>query len=242
MHPETSIRLQKFVAQAGIASRRHAEDLIRDGRLTVNGTPARLGDRVNPREDRVALDGRPLRLSVPDHQAYLLYKPRGLVCSRAGVEGKTVFGLFPEDGARLLTAGRLDKDSEGALLLSDNGDWIHQWTHPSFNHAKIYRVTVSGSLRGAVFRQLNDSMSIDGRATRPARVRFVRSGARPGRMILEFVLSEGRNRQIRKMCALTGLKVHRLVRTRIGSLTLGGLKPGQWRALTLAEIRELNRT
>ncbi len=240
MDANVPVRLQKLLAIAGVASRRHAEALIQSGRVAVNGVPAHLGQRADPARERVTLDGQPLDLPATPRHAYLLYKPRGLVCTRAAGEGKKVFDLFPDAGPTLLTAGRLDKDSEGALLLSNHGDWIHRWTHPSFKHAKVYQVTVSGPLRGETFKRLNDPIIIDEHVTRPAQVRFLRSANRPGRMILEIVLHEGRNRQIRRMCEQVELTVHRLIRTRIGPLTLAGLKPGQWRALRPAEILALN--
>ncbi len=236
------IRLQKILATAGIAARRHAETLIREGRVRVNGNLATLGDRADPRQDRITFDDQPVKITAPSGRAYLLHKPRGRVCTRAASEGRTIFEFFPDAGPTLLTAGRLDKNSEGALLLSDVGDWINRWTHPSFDHEKVYLVSVRGPLRGETFRQLNAPMLIDGYQTRPASVRFARAGDRPGRMILEFILREGRNRQIRKMCEQAGLTVQRLVRTRIGSLTLAGLKPGQWRELTSGEIAALNHS
>ncbi len=232
-------RLQKVLATAGIAARRHAETLIREGRVKVNGKIAQLGQRADPLHDRITVDDRPVPCPQAAQRAYLLHKPRGFVCTRSAAEGRTVFQLFPGAGPTLMTAGRLDKNSEGALLLSDNGEWIHRWTHPSCAHEKVYRVTVSGSLRGETFRKLNAPMTLDGYRTHPARVRFVRSGNRPGRMILEFVLREGRNRQIRKMCEQVDLTVRRLIRTSIGPLTLAGLKPGQWRALTADELKQL---
>lgn len=234
------VRLQKFMAAAGIGSRRRAEELIRDGRVTINGLPATLGQRVDPARDRVALDERRLLLTDAIYHAYLLNKPRGFVCSRSTAEGRTVFTLFPDAGPTLLTAGRLDKNSEGLLLLADNGEWAHRWTHPSLGHEKHYRVTVSGPLEDETFLKLNAPMLIDRYETRPARVRLLRPSDHPGRMVLEFVLREGRNRQIRKMCEQVGLTVHRLVRTRIGFLTLSKLKPGQWRPLTPDEIKLLN--
>ncbi len=233
------VRLQKLLAAAGIAARRHAETLIREGRVKVNGEVAHLGQRADAVHDRISVDDRMIQLPTAVHRAYLLYKPRGRVCTRAAGEGRTVFQLFPDAGPTLLTAGRLDKQSEGALLLSDNGEWINRWTHPSCAHAKVYRVTVSGPIRGETFRILNAPMTIDGYPTRPAQVRFIRPGAQPGRMVLEFVLREGRNRQIRKMCEQVDLTVRRLIRTRIGPLTLAGLKPGQWRALTADELKKL---
>ncbi len=237
---KTGVRLQKIIAAAGITSRRDAEEMIRAGRVRVNGKPAYIGMSIEPASDSLMIDGRILTPAPRPCRAYLLNKPRGRVCTRAGGEGRTVFELFPDCGAGLLTAGRLDKNSEGALLLSDNGDWINRWTHPSLAHEKTYRVTVSGPIRGETFKQLEASIIIDGYRTRPARVRFLRSGEKPGRMILEFVLQEGRNRQIRKLCEQANLTVRRLVRIQIGPLTLSGLKPGCWRPLSSAEIQALN--
>jgi len=234
------VRLQKFMADAGIDSRRRCEQYIRDGLVRVNGVRVtELGTRVVPGRDRVTVNRRAVRARKAGYRTILLNKPRGYVCTRSRGEGRTVFDLLPAAALRLVPAGRLDKNSEGLLLLSDDGALVNLLTHPRHGHAKTYHVTVSGPLDDRALRKLRSRLRIDGYAIRPVQVRALRRSEKPGRTVLQFVLREGRNRQIRKMCALAGLRVHRLVRRKIGDLELGGLRPGTWRELRPGEVAGL---
>jgi 23S rRNA pseudouridine2605 synthase len=233
------IRLQKFLAEQGIASRRKAESLILLGKVKVNGEVVReLGTRVRPGKDEVMYDGRVL--GAPERmRTIMLNKPRGYVCTAATHLKQTVFDLLENIEERVVPVGRLDKNSEGLLLLSNNGDLVHQLTHPRFEHEKEYRVTVSGGINKLILERLNGQMKIDGYQIRPAQVSVLKDGDKQGRRILTFILKEGRNRQIRKMCELHNLTVHRLVRTRVGALSLGTLKPGTWRDVKPDELKSL---
>lgn len=234
------IRLQKYLAERGVASRRQAAELVRCGRIRVNEHTIRVpGHPVDPRTDRVALDGTPLPAMPEPHCTVALNKPRGYICSRSSRQGRTVFDLIEDKGLRLVPVGRLDKDSEGLLLLSNDGRLIHDLTHPRGNSPKVYRVSVQGVCSPAVLRRLNAAMIIDGKRTRPAQVTVHRADPAQGHCVLECVLHEGRNRQIRKMCALAGLRVTRLVRIRIRNLGLGDLRSGEWRQLDARETADL---
>lgn len=234
------IRLQKYLAQAGVASRRRAETFIRDGRVAVNGqVVTQRGTRVAPGRDSVLLDGRPVPPCTPRLTTILLHKPRGYLCTRAEHEGKTVYDLLHGVQAPVVPVGRLDKNSEGLLLLSDDGALVNELTHPRFGHEKTYQVTVSGDLSAKTIETMSKGMVLDGYRTRHAEVRLARKNAGTNRYVLEITLREGRNRQIRKMCDRVGLTVHRLVRRSIGNLTLRGVTPGRWRILTQQELRAL---
>ncbi len=246
---ETEIRLQKILADRGVASRRASAEIIAAGRVTVNGeTVDQPGFRVDPTTDRIVVDGSPLQAEQETRRTILLYKPRGYICSRSDKQGKTVYELLKGIPERIVPAGRLDKDSEGLLLLSNDGDLIERLTHPRFRQEKVYRVTVSGSLAPEVIDQLRQPMEIEGAMTTPARVKMIKErGSRAKtprrqertselRAVLEFILNEGRNRQVRRLCERSSLRVHRLVRTRVGELTLKGLKPGQWREVSARSL------
>jgi 23S rRNA pseudouridine2605 synthase len=222
-----TVRLQKHLAERGIAARRAAAEWVRAGRVTVNGETVREpGLRIDPEADCVAVDGRivPAQRTAP--RTVLLHKPRGYVCSTRGQGARTVYALLDGVTERLVPAGRLDKDSEGLVVLTNDGDLVQRLTHPRHGHVKTYRVTVSGAVDAAVLRTLRAPLEIDGYTTRPAEVRVIPG---TGRMTLEFTLREGRNQQVRRLCARAGLRVHRLVRTAFGPWTLKGLKPGDWR-------------
>ena len=232
------MRLQKFLAHAGVASRRAAEKIITGGRVCLNGeTVTHPGTPVVPEQDTVTLDGQPI---VPEQKSLtlLLYKPRGYISSTSSVQGKSVLELLPEGMPRLYPVGRLDKNSEGLLLLTNDGNLANRLTHPRYEHRKIYEVTVSGHLSDAVIRKLNRPMVIDGYRIRPAKVKLLRA-LDNGRTVLGFELREGRNRQIRKMCEALNLRVNRLIRTKIGNLKVGNLRPGEWRELSHAELTQL---
>ncbi len=234
-------RLDKHIASTGTASRRKAAELVNSGRVKVNGLVAdKPGLRVCP-DSTITLDNKPLP-PVPARKVTLaLNKPRGYICSASSAQGKTVYDFIPDLKQRIVPAGRLDKDSEGLLILSSDGDLINELTHPRYEHKKIYRVTVSGAVTEETITDLRSITEVDGQPISSVHVKRIKAGSRKGRHILEFTLGEGRKRQIRKMCSLVGLRIHRLVRTRIGRLRLKqlGLTTGQWRELTSKEIQQL---
>jgi 23S rRNA pseudouridine2605 synthase len=225
-------RLQKVLAQVGIASRRVCETMIADGRITVNGEPAGLGRRVDPATDRIAVDGVPLSVR-PGLVTYLLNKPPGVVSTASDPHGRpTVVDLLPGE-PRVHPVGRLDADSEGLLLLTNDGELTFQLTHPRFGVEKEYLVAVQGRLRPSEVRRLREGVVLDDGITAPARVALVEPD------VARITIHEGRNRQVRRMCAAVGHPVVRLVRTRIGPIADRSLAPGEWRPLSFAEVRSL---
>jgi 23S rRNA pseudouridine2605 synthase len=225
-------RLQKVLARAGFGSRRLCELLIEDERVTVNGEVAVFGRRVDPEHDRVAVDGIPVTVREGIVH-YLLNKPRGAVTTASDPQGRpTVVALVPAE-PRVFPVGRLDADTEGLLLLTNDGDLTHRLTHPSFGVEKEYLAEVEGAPSPGTLRRLRQGIELEDGMTAPARV------ARVGERALRITIHEGRNRQVRRMCAAVGHPVVRLVRTRIGPLTDRRLKPGGWRELTSAEVRSL---
>jgi 23S rRNA pseudouridine2605 synthase len=225
-------RLQKVLARLGIASRRASEDLIRAGRVTVNGRLAGLGQRVDPDTDLIEIDGDPVPVAA--HLVhYLLNKPAGVVSTVSDPHARaTVVELVPPD-PRVHPVGRLDADSEGLLILTNDGTLTHRLTHPSFGVDKEYLAHVRGTPPPAALRTLREGVELDDGRTAPAQV----SMPSPG--LLRLVIHEGRNRQVRRMCEAVGHPVLRLVRTRIGPVSDPKLAPGQWRALRLDEVRGL---
>lgn len=223
----------KIISAAGVCSRRQAEEFLRAGRVAVNGRAASLGDRADPEADRITLDGRPVAL--PAEKLYLmLHKPRGVVTTLSDEKGRpTVSGLVSGCGGRVYPVGRLDMDSEGLLLLTSDGAFAQRLAHPSHRMEKEYHVTVSGALEGCRERLASLTALEDGTPIVPAAVSAVeRKG---GRMVLSVTIHQGLNRQVRRMCAVAGLRVERLVRVREGSLLLGELPRGKWRFLTPEE-------
>ena len=227
-------RLQKILSASGVVSRRGAEAYIQAGRITVNGRKARLGEKADPERDDVRVDGRPLR--APEERTYLmLHKPRGFVTTLSDEKGRrTVADLVKGCGARVWPVGRLDLDSEGLLLLTDDGALTHRLLHPSHEVEKEYHVWVAGDVERGM-PVLRGPLELDGVPLHPAQVRFLRR--EKGESVLSVTIHEGRNRQVRRMCALAGLEVKRLKRVREGRLMLGRLRPGEWRLLTAEEIR-----
>ncbi len=237
-----SIRLQKYLAERGAASRRGAAALIADGRVTVDGAPAREpGQRIDPDHARVSVDGRLLPATAEPDRAIALHKPAGCVCSRTGQGRPTVFDLLAGIPEQLRPIGRLDADSDGLLLLTNNGAWIQALTHPRHGAKKTYRVEALGPVAAHALARLRAPMTLDGYRIRPVEVRMVRERRGPSGALLEFVLREGRNRQIRKMCEQVGLRVIRLTRVEQAGIRLGRLPPGQWRDLTARELAAIRR-
>lgn len=237
-------RLQKLLAQAGHGSRRACEALIEQGRVQVNGRRAILGQKADPARDTITLDGEPL--AKPEKATYiLLHKPRGVVSSREPQgDRQTVIDLVPV-AARLYPVGRLDLDSEGLVLLTNDGELANTLTHPRYNVEKEYRVLVRGEPEAEQLQAWRRGLVLEDRETgarvrtRPADV--AREAAARGGTWLRVVMREGRKHEIRNIGATLGLPVERLMRVRLGTLTLGGLRPGEWRELTKKEIGDLKK-
>lgn len=228
-------RLQKLISSAGLASRRAAEELIKQGRVKVNGETASLGMSADPELDDIRVNGNRLRISGT--RVYImLNKPRGYVTTLSDEKGrKTVAELVKGAGRRLYPVGRLDLNSEGLLIMTDDGEAANALMHPSHEVGKTYRVTVSGREPEAAVRELEALREVDGEPIRPAQVSFAGETGE-GKYMLDVTIHEGRNRQVRKMCAAAGLEVRRLVRIAEGELSLGGLQTGKWRHLTSEEL------
>jgi 23S rRNA pseudouridine2605 synthase len=228
----TGDRLQKVLARIGVGSRRVCEELIVDGRVTVNGEVPILGRRVDPTVDRVELDGVPLPIQ-PGLVHYLVNKPAGVVSTAEDTHGRpTVVSLVPDE-TRVFPVGRLDMDSEGLIVVTNDGELTHRLTHPSFGVPKEYLVEVEGEPTPGEIRRLREGVELEDGTTAPARVAVVAP------TLLRMVIHEGRNRQIRRMCETVGHPVVRLVRTRIGPLADPSLGPGSYRPLTFDEVRSL---
>ena len=236
------VRLQKFMAEQGMASRRKSEDLIRAGKVKVNGHIAVIGQKINPKKDLVTVGKQKI---VPPKTRNMIYimlnKPHGYVTTVSDeYDRKTVMDLIPDIKERIYPVGRLDKDSEGLLIMTNDGSFTNCLTHPSHGLAKVYRVTVRPAVDDEILYNLRNGIVIDGRKTAPADVTVLTE--EENRVVLEFVLHEGRNREIRKMCESQGLEVARLKRTAVGSLKLGVLPQGKYRELTEQEVKKLLRS
>ena len=227
-------RLQKVLARVGIGSRRVCEDLIGEGRVRVDGEMAVLGRRVDPETVLIEVDGAPVGVR-PDLVHYILNKPAGVVTTADDPQGRpTVVGLVPDE-PRVFPVGRLDVDTEGLLLLTNDGELAHRLTHPSYGVEKEYVAEVEGLPTRAVLRRLREGVELDDGPTAPARATLVDPS------VVRLTIHEGRNRQVRRMCEAVGHSVVRLVRTRIGPLADRSLAPGAWRELTGDEVRSLQR-
>lgn len=241
------MRLQRYLAQAGVASRRSAERLIRDGRVAVNGfVVTAMGWKVDPERDRVTVDGRPVEAGRGDAGSavyIMLHKPRGVLSAARDDRGRiTAVEWVRRAGGpavRVFPVGRLDLDSEGLLLLTNDGELAYALTHPSREVPKTYRVRVQGVLSDGAVEALRRGVVLEDGPAAAARVKVVRR--LPESAEMEMVLYEGRKRQVRRMCREVGLRVTRLVRTAVGPVRLGRLRPGDWRYLTAEEVERLRR-
>ena len=233
-------RIQKVLADQGICSRREAERLIAAGKVKVNGHPVGVGDKMDPDYDKVSIDGKNVRIVRKRQYTYImLHKPRGYLTTRSDDRGrKTVMDLVADVPAMLRPVGRLDKDSEGLLLMTDDGAFINLLTHPSGGVGKLYRVTVNPrATEEQIVRMASGVVLDDGIKTQPCVIHVVTD--EPGRTVLEITLHEGRNRQIRRMCSAVGLQVVRLKRSAEGPVKLGMLQPGEYRELKRSEVSAL---
>ncbi|MCL6609900.1 MAG: rRNA pseudouridine synthase [Peptococcaceae bacterium] len=233
-------RLHKFMSRHGVASRRDCEEMIAAGRVRVNGkTVTAPGTAIDPSRDRVEVDGR--ALGRPERPVYIMiYKPRGYLSTVDDPRGrKKVTDLIPEVKERVFPVGRLDYDSEGLLIITNDGDLTYRLTHPSHRITKTYRVRVRGVPGAGDLERLAGGIMLEDGMTAPARIEFI--GEREGNALLEVTIHEGRNRQIRRMFEKIGCRVVRLKRIRIGPLSLGDLRPGQYRHLGEGEVRRLKK-
>ena len=233
-------RIQKVLSEAGVCSRRAAEAIIDEGRVKLNGRPVKLGDKMDTARDVLTVDGE--RIFIPRKQEkyyYMLHKPRGYLTTTSDDRGrKTVMELMQGVPARVFPIGRLDKDSEGMLLFTNDGEFANLLMHPSHGVSKLYRVTVHPRAQEEQLIALSDGVVLDdGTTTQPAVVRVVVD--EPERTVMEMTIREGKNRQIRRMCEAVGLEVVRLRRSAMGAVKLGMLAPGKYRALTQAEVNAL---
>ena len=227
-------RLQKLISSAGLMSRRAAEECILAGRVTVNGSIASLGDKADAATDIIMVDGRALP-SANEKMYIMLNKPKGYVCTLNDEKGRrNVTELVNIPNVRLYPVGRLDMYSEGLLLMTNDGDFANRLMHPSYEIRKTYRTWVQGQDVGQAVEYLRGPLEIDGVLVCADSVDFY--GIHPGGAVLDITISEGRNRQVRKMCQLCGLKVTKLLRISEGPLALGELSPGKWRHLSVDEV------
>jgi 23S rRNA pseudouridine2605 synthase len=235
-----AIRLQKFLSQAGVASRRAAEELILDGRVRINGQVAReLGVKVDPAADRVEVDGRRVRAAAPVWIA--LHKPEGYVTTRSDPEGRpTIYDLLPKHFSGLFHVGRLDAGSEGLLLLTNQGELANRMLHPRYAVERVYDAVVLGRLSDAELRQLREGVELEDGLARAAAVER-RSVPAPGVERVRVTMLEGRKREVRRLFKAIGHPVRRLVRRSYGPIELKGLRPGQWRRLTAEEVAAMEK-
>jgi 23S rRNA pseudouridine2605 synthase len=232
-------RVQRLLARAGYGSRRASEELIVQGRVTLNGTVAVLGDRADPAEDELRVDGLAVNLD-PNVRYYALNKPKGVVTTMRDPQGRSdLRSLLPSEGPRVFPVGRLDRDTEGLLLVTNDGDLANGLLHPRFGVEKEYLAEVEGLPTSAQLGRLRRGVELD---DGPARARSARiAGTAAGRAAVRLVMTEGRKREVRRMLAEVGLPVRRLVRLRVGPIRLGGLAPGKLRDLTHDEVLALRR-
>ena len=231
------VRLQKHLADCGVASRRKSEELIIAGKVKVNGRVAHIGDSVDPKRDKISVSGKNI-IANSEKVYIMLHKPRGFVTTMSDERGRRcVADLVKDVPCKVFPVGRLDKDSEGLLLMTNDGEFSNKLTHPSSHVNKTYRVTVSGEVNEEMLVKLSTGIVIDGVKTLPCDV-FI-GEKKPDRTVLIFIIQEGKNRQIRKMCEAVNLEVLRLKRTEIAGVTLGMLGQGKWRDLHERELHRL---
>ena len=235
-----SVKLQKYFSDCGITSRRAAEEEIKLGRVKVNGEVAELGLRIDPERDEIIYNGKRILPPNSEKTYILLNKPRGIVTSLSDEKGRmTVINLLSGLDARVYPVGRLDMDSDGLLLLTNDGELTNVLTHPRHEIPKIYHVDIKGEVDAQTLAKLSSPLIIDGYKILPVKVTTVKKTA--SQTTLEMTLFEGRNRQIRKMCALCDLRITRLTRVALGNITLGDLPVGKWRFLSAPEIDYLKK-
>lgn len=232
-------RLQKILSAAGACSRRAAEEYIKAGRVTVNGEMAQLGQKADPEQDLITLDGKPIGGAPEEASYFMLHKPVGYVTTLSDEQGRpSVADLIRDIPERVWPVGRLDQNSEGLLLLTNDGDVTHRLLHPSFRVEKEYHVWVTGSIKRAL-PILRGPLKIDGELLAPAQIDVLEDEGERGK--LRFIIHQGKKRQVRRMCAAGSLKVLRLQRVREGNLLLGDLPMGNWRPLTEDEVNYIKR-
>lgn len=234
---DNKIRLQKHLSESGVASRRKSEELIEAGKVRVNGRVAHLGDKVDPKRDKVTVSGKTV-IAQTQKVYIMLHKPRGFVTTmKDEMDRKCVSDLVKDVGVKVFPVGRLDRNSEGLLIMTNDGEFANNLTHPSAHVNKTYRVTVKGEAQDEKLVKMSEGIVLDGKKTLPCDV-FV-AERKPDRTVLIFIIQEGRNRQIRRMCEEVGLEVIRLKRTEIAGVKLGMLPQGKWRPLNEREMRHL---
>lgn len=231
-------RLQKIISRAGVASRRAAEQMIEEGRVTVDGVVAKIGAQADVSQT-ICVDGKPLQRAEA-HVYYLLNKPKGYISTAKDERGrKTVLDLLPEVKARIYPAGRLDNDTEGLLLLTNDGELMNGLLHPAREVWKTYAAQVEGSFSKQELQTLKNGVSLEDGVTAPAKIRVLDWDDRKGRTKVEITIHEGKNRQVRRMCEAVGHPVHALKRTEFAGLNLSGVKRGEYRKLTAEEVAYL---
>jgi pseudouridine synthase len=232
------MRLQRYLAGCGVASRRNAEKLVESGRVAVNGIVARLGETIDPEKDVVTCDGKPVRPEAPVY--VILNKPKETVTSARDTHGrKTVIDCVEGVSARVFPVGRLDVDVEGALLLTNDGELAFRLMHPKYQVEKVYLATVTGEVTREALARIEEGVPLEDGPTAPAKARIVNK--RQGTTLLRLTLHEGRKREVKRMCAAIGHPVRELQRVSIAGITAKGLRPGEWRYLTSHEIAALRR-
>ena len=234
---DKTVRLQKYLADNGVASRRKSEELIISGKVKVNNVKAEIGAKVDPYVDVIMVAGKKIN-RLKSKRYIMLHKPRGFLTTMSDEQDRKCVAMLVEGiEERVYPIGRLDKESEGLILMTNDGEFANMLSHPKQHVPKTYRVTVRPSISDEQIEKLCTGMLLDGKMTAPADVWVV--NREEGRVVLEFVLYEGKNRQIRRMCEMLGLEVARLKRTAVGDLKLGMLPQGKWRDLKDLEIRDL---
>ncbi len=232
------VRLQKIIADSGYCSRRKAEEYIEQGCVKVNGRPCKLGDKADAKKDLITVNGEKIEFGTTKTRYIKLYKPRGYMTTMADAHGKKLITeLLDGIEERVYPVGRLDKDSEGLIILTNDGEFANSIMHPSRHIKKRYRVTVKGMVEDDKLTTLASGVKIDSGVTLPCTVSVL--AEEENRTVLEFIIAEGKNRQIRKMCEAVKLEVIRLKRNAVGNIKLGMMKPGEWQDLTAEELKEL---